>query len=1070
MQIDDYAEFFNAIHGKTPFPWQARLAARVVRFGWGAPNDPQNTTHGTTNVLALPTAAGKTSVIDITVFHLAFQLATNAQPRTAPLRVFFVIDRRIVVDEAHARARRIAAALRNATSGILKQAADALRHVGSAVGVDDPLHVAMMRGGMYRDDGWARSPAQPTICVSTVDQVGSRLLFRGYGLSEFQRPIHAGLIGCDSLIILDEAHISNPFLETLSAVQRYAGPDWFEVRPPLVRSVQVVQMTATPRSGTKPFTINQADRDDAVLNARLTASKPATLIPVETKPTNKKMPPAQRREIKAENTRFFTDRIVEEAVRLAGPQPSATPQVSEPPRKRRRAAEGTSRGAPPAPPVGVVGIVVNRVAVARRVFEALQALRDPAGNPAVRAVLLTGRVRPYDRDELLHRASVNGQPAGWLRFIRADREGTDQLALPLFVVATQAIEVGADLSFDALVTEIASLDALRQRFGRLDRLGRRRVSPAVVIARNDNVARNAEPDPVYGESLPRCWRQLDAWSDRQPRGRSRTKILDFGIDALERKIEQLKRESPTEFDALCSPLKHAPVMLPAHVDTWCQTSPTPTADPDVGLFLHGPASGPADVQVVWRGDLPVQLSTNELQRYIAIVNLVPPTSLEVLSVPIYHVRAWLLEKALTESLTDVEGATMGDGTDERASDSRGPRVLRWCGPDEPRTRLITADQIRPGDTIVVPAQRGGCDEFGWNPSASGHVRDVGDPAARTARWRPVLRLQPSVLGAWFWPARGGEADHTAFADRVTAKWRLDEDDEREVPNFDGVLETLRDDPDTPAWARRVAAELLGEKNRRPPEWYSDDSGWLLEHRRRLTREQIAASGVESDAALEQNTESDESSMTGWTVTLTQHCKCVQRRTQILASATSLPEELRDDLALAAWLHDVGKADPRFQIWLNDGDEIAAAMAEALLAKSGRSGRNAAAVRRARERAGYPAGGRHECLAVALISNNNGVIPAERDAPLVRYLVGTHHGRGRPFMPVVPDSTNEITELCHGDAIIRTSCDHRLYRLDSGWTDLFWQMIRRHGYWNLAFLEAMLRLADQAVSDEEQQQE
>ncbi len=235
---DGFGEFYAAIHGYAPFPWQQRIAERVCDLSRGWPR-----------AIALPTAAGKTACIDIALFSLARQAQLGAE-RTAPRRIFFVVDRRIIVDQALIHGQQLAKSLELADDGILREYADSLRNLGRPGWLDlgpdfrqqlllrrrefheernifqrqellrkltddermwfgtSPLDVYALRGGIYRETAWARSPLQPTIVASTVDQVGSRLLFRGYGVSDSMKQIHAGLVGNDALILLDEAHCS----------------------------------------------------------------------------------------------------------------------------------------------------------------------------------------------------------------------------------------------------------------------------------------------------------------------------------------------------------------------------------------------------------------------------------------------------------------------------------------------------------------------------------------------------------------------------------------------------------------------------------------------------------------------------------------------------------------------------------------------------------------------------------------------------------------------------------------------------------------------------------------------
>ena len=77
--------------------------------------------------------------------------------------------------------------------------------------------------------------------------------------------------------------------------------------------------------------------------------------------------------------------------RLSTPKPT---RLCEPTKFESEAAERAKKAQDGE--VKVVGVVVNRVASAREIFDRLP------GEPFEDKVLLTGRIRPWDRDELLN--------------------------------------------------------------------------------------------------------------------------------------------------------------------------------------------------------------------------------------------------------------------------------------------------------------------------------------------------------------------------------------------------------------------------------------------------------------------------------------------------------------------------------------------------------------------------------------------------------------------------------------------------------------------------------------------
>jgi CRISPR-associated endonuclease/helicase Cas3 len=363
------------------------------------------------------------------------------------------------------------------------------------------------------------------------------------------------------------------------------------------------------------------------------------------------------------------------------------------------------------------------------------------------------------------------------------------------------------------------------------------------------------------------------------------------------------------------------------------------------------------------------------------------------------------------------------------------KVLRWRGP-EGSSIAVGPQDVRPGDTLVVPAIYGGCDTEGWNPPSREPVADLADAARLAARKPVLLRVHPSLplpemLRPWS-EFRGEEWPSDLQSQLCKALQAVE--GEREIVALCTLL----------AKARRLHVER-----------HPSGLGLVLSC-------DLRPSGSDT---VDFSGEDDTSARAIGTVKLADHLTDVEAKAVAIAKAVGLPSGLVEDLALAARLHDVGKADPRFQGWISGGSRLRPG-GLGLLAKSARMPADAAAMKAARERAGYPEGGRHELLSVRLVESAPAILATAHDGDLVLHLVESHHGHCRPFAPVVfdarPPSVSVPKEIA--GELLSYGKATGLERLDSGVPDRFWSLVRKYGWWGLSYLEACLRLADHRASE------
>jgi CRISPR-associated endonuclease/helicase Cas3 len=634
-------------------------------------------------------------------------------------------------------------------------------------------------------------------------------------------------------------------------------------------------------------------------------------------------------------------------------------------------------------------------------------------------VLLTGRMRQFERDRLVDH---------WKPYLRATKP--DEPAKPIVLVSTQCLEVGADFSFGALISEAAALDALRQRFGRLARMGADEPAPAAIIVRESDVDPE-RPDPVYGGAISSTWKWLCDHAAPQGEGKP---VIDFGVEALGAKLSEVK-----DLSAYLAPTADAPILLPAHLDLLCETAPAPRPEPDVSLYLHG-KHGPPEVRVAWRCDL----SPGNIRAWIETVALCPPASGEMLSVPLWRLRTWLAQAGAADDSADIEGVSVEA---EDTSPSLRPCLL-WRGRDRSKVANSAGD-IAPGEVVIVPAAYGieGLGQSAASQAVGGENLDLWEPV-RTNSGRPAaVRLHRAALAPWL---------HCPPLEELLATAEAPTRDREEVlVAIDAVLGYAPEGEDAPP---------------PPPSWWLDHlrtvRGGRMEDHPSGGIVLFARETVDTRRHGEPDLFADDDDLTSASdreVSLGDHSVSVERAAEKLATRC-LPEGLLAQVRLAAYWHDVGKFDERFQVMLRQGDEVAAASADAPLAKSASIPASPARRRAIRKASGLPEDFRHEMLSAQLAELYAPLPTNGEDADLILHLIASHHGHARPFAPVSADTTLPGVSGHLGNGQVDLGATQRAslaasHRIDSGISDRFWRMTRRYGWWGLAYLEAIVRLAD-----------
>jgi CRISPR-associated endonuclease/helicase Cas3 len=710
-----FQQAFEAIQGKgnLPFPWQVQLFQRFCRGDLPS-------------ALDLPTGLGKTSVMAIWLLARAF--TQEPSQNRIPRRLVYVVDRRAVVDQATAEAEKLRTWLDGTDQG--GKVRERLGFGGSS------LPISTLRGQHIDNREWLADPAMPAIIVSTVDMIGSRLLFSGYGVSSRMRPYHAGLLGADTLVVLDEAHLVPPFERLLSSVASVLDQDFPEggaSRPKndlwlnevvgrgTIPQVRLMSLSATGRTdetkSSKSFRLGPDDLEHPVVAKRLNALKRVKVeSPVAASELSKAVAERAwqrgadgRRVIVFCNSRKAAEAAYDDLANRLAKKP------------KEAGGDGWSK----------LSDVIELIVGARRVFERKKLAR----------ATIFRRFSPQTAAEAQEKYG---------RF-------------PGFLVCTSAGEVGVDLDADYMVCDLVPWERMVQRFGRVNRLGNFEEGSCIdvfpVTSDNDKAAEIE----IDAERIA-LWRapfESERWpaDDEDRRDASPGALLRLRDDEAFRSLA----------GAATTPAPLRPALTRALVDAWSMTSlKEHTGRPDIQPWLRGWVEDKPQASIIWRTHLPARVAKSEID---AFFEAAPPHTSEMLETETWRIADWLIGRAVTmlknESAADAGTSPIGqhpallllDRKNELAGEPWTLGHLAWLDRKENRRERESFSRSLAGHTLVVWSVLGGLTEEGmldeksdtepttieneqaWQPAPPFRVLETDQPAPRIDReWRESYRL------------------------------------------------------------------------------------------------------------------------------------------------------------------------------------------------------------------------------------------------------------------------------------------------------------------------------------------